>query len=276
MDYLFAKISKRGADNIRTVLSDKTVYQIPNLDNTTEYNDELKLDEGQWFKLDGFSEKEYFPQILEDGINAVEKATITNAEFENIKYLISVQNDELYLFQRVLQGSVVSKRGVLSFFDEPKFEENQTLIIINEYPDAVYNKTTDKLYFKDLSRIRPFFSGIEVLLKEATEQELDNFIGLDLINVKDGFDKSKIGLSNRRRVRTALQQYDSMSENDKSLLNDYIKKYRPQLNYDEDSTTFEIGSDEDVKNLIFGIDQRYYTTEISKEQRIANSVSVIE
>ena len=36
--------------------------------------------------------------------------------------------------------------------------------------------------------------------------------------------------------------------------------------------TFDIGSEKELKELIYGIEQRYYTTEIGNEKRLANSV----
>ena len=54
----------------------------------------------------------------------------------------------------------------------------------------------------------------------------------------------------------------------------YTNQYYPGLEYDGKS--FSIGSEEDLKNLLFGIEQRYYTTPVTKEKRVANSVKTIE
>lgn len=276
MDFLYTRITIRGKDNLRKALSNISVYSIPVLDNHIEYNDEIKLDNGQWFRLTRFSEKEYYPDYLRTGINNNEPADLSREEFEKVKFLISFQEDKYYLFQKILQTSLLSKRKFLDFQEGPKFETNKTLLIINDIPDAIYNKESDELFFKDISRVRQFFNGIEELLKEATDQEIEDFLNLNFIKLENGFNKSKVTLSNRRRVRLARQQYDSLNEVDKVRMNDYIKKYRPQLIFDDETKQFSLGSDEDLKNLIFGIDQRYYTTEVSQQQRIAHSVSDIQ
>ena len=275
MDFLYSRITVRGKDNLRKTLSNISVYPIPALDNHTEFNDEIKLDDGQWFRLEAFSAKDYYPEYLRVGINNIEVGDLSKDEFEKVKFLISYQNDKFYLFQKIIQASLLSKRKFLDFQDGPKLETNKTLLIINDIPDAIYNKETDELFFKDISRVRQFFKGIEELLKEATDHEIEDFLHLDFIKLENGFDKTKVSLSNRRRVRLARQQYDSLSVEDKFRMNEYIKKYRPQLNFDEVNNQFSLGSDEDFKNLIFGIDQRYYTTEVSNQQRVANSVTDI-
>ena len=39
---------------------------------------------------------------------------------------------------------------------------------------------------------------------------------------------------------------------------------------------FVVRSNEDLKNLLYGIDQRYYTTPINNEKRIANSIIICD
>ena len=37
----------------------------------------------------------------------------------------------------------------------------------------------------------------------------------------------------------------------------------------------DIGSEENLKQLMYGIEQRYYTTPIGNEKRLANSITTI-
>ena len=46
--------------------------------------------------------------------------------------------------------------------------------------------------------------------------------------------------------------------------------------YSEDDMSFKIENENDLKVLIFGIEQRYYTTRIGSERRLANSVLTLE
>lgn len=38
------------------------------------------------------------------------------------------------------------------------------------------------------------------------------------------------------------------------------------------ATSFEVGSEDELKMLLYGIEQRFYTTVVGGEKRIANSV----
>ncbi len=40
--------------------------------------------------------------------------------------------------------------------------------------------------------------------------------------------------------------------------------------------SFNIGSEENLKQLMYRIEQRYYTTPIGNEKRLANSITTIE
>ena len=50
----------------------------------------------------------------------------------------------------------------------------------------------------------------------------------------------------------------------------YIGEYCPDLRATD--TSFEVGTEEELKLLLYGIEQRFYTTVVGGEKRIANSV----
>ena len=52
---------------------------------------------------------------------------------------------------------------------------------------------------------------------------------------------------------------------------DYIKDYYPNLNVNNGKA--QISNEEDLKNILYGLEERFYTTLISKEKRIANSIT---
>lgn len=55
---------------------------------------------------------------------------------------------------------------------------------------------------------------------------------------------------------------------------EYIQDYcgGHKLNFDKDNGKFEIKTDDELKYLLYGIEQRLYTTPLSQEKRLANSV----
>jgi hypothetical protein len=57
----------------------------------------------------------------------------------------------------------------------------------------------------------------------------------------------------------------------------YIHSYcETKLKFDAENKKFEIKSDEELKYLLYGIEQRFYTTHIGNEKRLANSVQKLK
>lgn len=72
--------------------------------------------------------------------------------------------------------------------DRAKIESGKNRLVVNQTPDAVYLAAKDTLIFKSLSAISSMFNGIDTLYKEATEQDVEQFLGsrllLSLVNIK--------------------------------------------------------------------------------------------
>ena len=67
-----------------------------------------------------------------------------------------------------------------------------------------------------------------------------------------------------------MKTLNELNEDDRKNIFSYIGDYCPELQIAESS--FEIGSEDDMKKLLFGIEQRFYTTLVGGEKRIANSI----
>lgn len=67
-----------------------------------------------------------------------------------------------------------------------------------------------------------------------------------------------------------------MSADNKINMLGYINGYCEQkLKFDQANQKFEISNDEDLKLLVYGIEQRFYTTPFGNEKRCANSVTTM-
>ncbi|EMU4001214.1 TPA: hypothetical protein WLU17_001615, partial [Neisseria gonorrhoeae] len=56
----------------------------------------------------------------------------------------------------------------------------------------------------------------------------------------------------------------------------YLAEYNNNiLKFNADGSRVEISTDVQLKHLLYGIDERYYTTALGKEKRLANSVQPI-
>lgn len=222
--------------------------------------------------LENFSQKGYCWDLLRNPFDATAYSNLPRNSYPNINYLYAVQ-ERLYYFQKITKGKVLQKRLLsLTINQEPRCLDAGFVIIISDVPDAIYNSNEDRLYFRRLSDITNIFVGIDELYREATDMETTEFLGLDIIDVDADFTVDKVKTANRKRIKAAMDKYSTFTEEQKQRLHIYLQNYNSNLVYDVNTDKFKISSEKELTDLLNGINQRYYTTEIDGEKRLANSV----
>lgn len=272
MDFLFVKTKgKRGS--FCKVLSDQQVYcDIPSFEDNRPYNDEVRLLENQWFVLANFSQKEYAPSLVKDEFNAAQWSQIDRANYGRIDYTVAVQDDgNQLIFQNITSSLIYKRQNWLSLDDQPSLLNKAHLLVIHDQADAYYQRNNDCLYFQRLSSITNIFPGINELYNEATDDEVDLVLSLPILNVVPDFTKDKVKTANRRKIREALDMYNQYNNQQKEQLPLYMQKYCPRLSFDSVSGKFDIIDEKTLTLLLNGLCQRYYTTEISQEKKVALS-----
>ena len=276
MNYLVAKTKGRNSAYYNVLSKNEVFYAIPNLDNTHEYQDDYKLEDEQWFLVEDFSTQPYFLPFLTDQFDNTAYSALPRDSYPKLAFLIGIQNDNIYTFQRVVNSIVLQKKLISFKLNEaPELLDYKYTVVINFEPDAIYDKQNDKLYFKNLSSITSIFPGIDTLYREATNEETNNFLELQILNVYQNFNSDNVKTANRRRIKAAMEKYNSFSEEQKAELPAYLRTYCGDDIYDIESEKFVIDNKEQLTKVLNGINQRFYTTEIDGEKRLANSVTPI-
>lgn len=276
MNKVFAKVKKLRKNPYFKLLSDCTLYSpvVVTNGNCIVYNSDHNLDEEAWFKIDCFSEKDYCLDILKADFDSKEFLSLTKNQFSSIAYIMSLQEGDFY-FQKVTPSQMIRKKTI-SFGDAVFIENNKNRLVINEFPDAVYFKQIDRLIFRDLATISSIFKGIDILFREATEEEVIQFLSESFISLSQEYDVKKVSKPNRKRVALAMVTLDALSPAEKTEMLVYINDYcQEKVSFDAETETFSINSDDELKYLLYGIEQRFYTTPFGKEKRLANSVQPI-
>jgi len=147
---------------------------------------------------------------------------------------------------------------------------------VSSYPDAVYFKEKDILIFKSLERISSIFKGIDTLYREATNEETNEFLGNSFIALSGDYCGDKVKKANRKRIAMVIDKINEMEKEEKEALLCYIADYCDSLTFDKEKMQFSVSSENDLKQLLNGISENYYTTVVSKEKRIANSTLTID
>lgn len=273
MNHLLARTKGRNGDFFK-VISDCQIFDLPeDINRTVEYNSDYHLDEDQWFGITNFSEKPYCIDFLTRRFISTEYNQITVSNYPNITYLVEHQSG-VYYFQKLSSSQVVEKK----FFEistEPAIIDNKRIIVIDNYADAIYLKSTDTLCFKKLTSITSIFKGIDELYKEATQEETSAFLENDFIQLTDGYCAELVKTANRKRIAIACETLSRFTPQEKLSIFTYVREYCEDLTFDENAENFSIAGEDDLKMLLYGIEQRYYTTRVGNEKRLANSVMTL-
>jgi len=273
LNHVFAKVKALRKKPFFKLLSDYTLYE--NIDisinSCVPYNPDHNLDEDSWFKIENFSQKDFCLDFLKNNFDSKDCADLKKDQFEKISYIFSLQGDDFY-FQKVSPALFISKKTI-AFGEVAKIEESENRLVINEYPDAIYYKKLDVLVFRNLAVIASIFKGIDILFKEATNAEVSEFLSEPFLILGNEYSVASVSTPNRKRIALAMETLRKMSAQDKGSMLGYINDYCDgKLAFDAAKGNFEVSKDEDLKYLLYGIEQRFYTTPFGKEKRLANSV----
>ena len=195
MDYLISKTKGINGSYYR-VLSDVTVFDsIEEPDNARSYDDEYKLQEREWFVVENFSTKEYCISLLQEDFIPTSYSYMRREDYKKIDFVVSIQNDKYFLFQKITPSYLYSKKSMISWgnllnpSEQARLIKEDNILVIKDTPDCIFVKDTDKLYFKNLSAITSIFNGINELYREATDDEVETFLSMDIINLESDFSK---------------------------------------------------------------------------------------
>lgn len=269
MNYLLANIQNgKNIEFLKVLTLRSEIIKEPNLSNTQKYSSEYKLEDDEWFELDNFLSKNYTNGLIEEKFNGTTFNQIEIDKYKEIKYLCVKQND-LYLFQKMSKTQLLYKSW-FKITNSPTLQKDKPIIVINECVDAVYNKNKDTLYFKDIIKIKQMFKGIDNLYRTATQAEVDNFLSKDFILLGAGFTSDGVKTANRKRIAMAIDTLNAFEQDEVVKIVNYIKQYCSDVPLDGDK--FIIEKEEHLKLILYGIEQRYYTTQVHPVKRLANSV----
>lgn len=271
MDHVYAKLQRQRVAPYRRIMSNSALFDEADLGLSARapYDPNTLLEDGEWFALQNFRDQDFSLDVLRDGLASTSVAELKKDEFRKISYVMSVQGGNFH-FQRVRPAAFIRRRSIV-FGDVALVEEPRNRIVLNERPDAVFVASENTLLFRDLVAISAIFKGIDVLYQEATSAEVETFLGQSF--VASDLAVSGVSKPNRKRIALAAASLDQMTDDEKKEIFDYINEYGDgRLDYDEAAQTFLIQTDEELKMLLFGIEQRFYTTQVGAERRLANSV----
>lgn len=273
MDFVLARVKNERTTPYWNLLRNKVLFETIDLEaeECETYDPDHNLDDGCWFKIENFSKTSFCPEILKKDCSPKEYNDLKRSQFTKIKYVIGIQGKDFY-FQNFTKSNYISRK-LISFGDTSVIEDDVTRIAIRDLPDAVYFKDKDTLIFKQLSSITNIFKNINELYKEATKSETEDFLTSSFISLGNGFSADNVSVHNRKRISMAKEILSTLNANEKERMFKYVNRYSDKkIAFDATKNEFEVNSDQELKVILYGINERFYTTEIGQEPRVANSV----
>lgn len=267
-NFIYAKV-KRKQNLFRVIESDQDIYDsVPELTGL-EYAPTTLIEEEELYKLSDFSTTTYIPSFLKGDLDSVNYDQISKVDLRKLSFICTLQ-DDLYFFQIINSSYYISKKWFS--IDELSLEVDKPIVTINPIADAIYDKQADVLYFKKLSVVNRIFKGMDQLYRAATDQETSEFLESAFLEVNEDFGKEKVAIPNRKRIALVSETMGRFNDEEKQKIYDYTSQYG-HVRYENGK--FKVETDEDLKFVLWGIEQRFYTTLIGGEKRVANSVIAI-
>lgn len=251
-------------ENITSLVQESILYNL----NT------LLESKNQWYRLTEFSHNEFLNSNLNSIIESSASYSMLKHEEWGLLVYLLVINDNFIYIQGIGKNILVKKKKLFKISDGFQYDAQREEIIIKDIPDAIYDIGADTLYFQKLLSLTKIFPGIDSLYKEATDQEIKTFLKQSFIVLKNGFGYSEVKTLNRKRIALLQGMMVDLSIEEKMRIISYIGEYCSSLKRVEDA--FEIGTEKDLKLLLYGLQERFYTTPIGDEKRIANSIIPIK
>lgn len=273
MKHLIAFIGSRSGGLQKVLSTNATIFNAQDTSSSQIYTPTYKLEEGEWFSITEFKDKGFDNDFIDKSspLTTTSLNQLVEGDYHKIKYL-SFEDTGIKYFQKMLSSNTISKKW-FCISSAPELEENRKIITMNNKPDAIYVIASDTLYFKDISRIKNIFKGIDSLYREATQVEVDDFLNQNFIELKNGFSGANVKVPNRKRLALVVDKLEQFNETEKNTIFNYIHTYCTDVTYENGK--FAITTENDLKLVLFGIDERYYTTNLGQEKRLANSVTTM-
>lgn len=276
MNNICVKLRQRERVKYRKMLSlEESVY--PDFDSksivSSPYSSGAVLEAGEWFCINEASKQEYALDLFGSNLSTVDFEALDRRDFSKIDFLF-VLSESMIFFQKITKARLVAQKRIFQFGESFQYLSDCSEIAINSLPDAIYDKNSDCLFFYRIESITSIFTGIDQLYKEATQEEVAEFLNNDFICLKDGYTALNVKTANRKRIALAKETLSKLNESERENIFSYIVEYCPDLSPSKQA--FDIESENDLKLLLFGIEQRFYTTHVGSERRIANSIVLFE
>jgi hypothetical protein len=262
-------------------------FNFPAIDTNAErkFQPDYKLDDDEWFYVDINADDKammmapYLPAVE----STVDANNIISSQYKELAVLYLASKDSngkiKIIFNRIFDKFYITSKVFLKFIDsgEAAVTTEENIVEFNSNVDAYWDDATSKLYFKSYSTIKPLFKWIEKFYRSATSEEVDSFITSGFFKVEKSFKSENLGERALKHIAGIIDE-KSIDFSDLAVrkkYNEYAKGYSESgFSINEDGK-FILTKVSDLTHVINLLQERYYTSQITNEKRVAHSTSNI-
>lgn len=268
MIQVVARLKRKSVEICKVMASEVDIIAVPNLADTVDFDPHYKREDGQWLAIGEFSKTNHAIDTLGAEVNTADFPQLRKDQATDLKFICIIQG-QYRLYQRVIPSHIVKKKW-MRVSDDFSIVEDEKIILLKDVPDAIHDTVSDKLYFADFAVLKTFFSKIEEIYREATDEEVKAFLQNDVIKAIPEFTSEKVSKPNRQRIALAQVKLAAYTKQNVEQLLQEFPEYIDNVEIQDGA--FKVKNDDDLKMAIYCLEERLYTTAISKEKRIANSI----
>jgi|GEM_PF-5415042 len=239
-----------------------------------DYDPKDKIDPEQWFILKEFKKINEGQIVLPEqttSFNKVEPARYKEIEFISSFIPTYRSLGKIFLLNRITPSLCIKGKSILNFETKtPTVTDNPKILLLKDTPDGIYVPDLDVLIFKNIDPLKPIFSSLEKLYRTASREEVEKIFNSPLIDLSIPYEE--IGISNLKRINGEFSR--KIEDLTIEEINKKSKDYDLGLQFENGKVKLRTAND--VKNLLFILDERLYEGESSGQKRIATAIRPIK
>ena len=265
------------------------IFNAPDVSNTKAFDIDIALASDEWFCItpDEEQRESMIAPYLESTESTVDLNPLSGNQYNSINCFYLASKDDTgddtgddtpiqIIFNRVYPKYCVISKKFFSFdTSTPALKTETKSVEFSGIVDAYWDGT--KLYFKRYSAVKPLFSGLEDLYRQASMTEVLEFLNNDFFFIESSFNLNKIGERARKNIAALLDagQIDLTDADTRTQYNEYAREYNElDFNIQEDGK-FTLTKPVDLSNVINILMERLYTSPITHEKRVAHGTTAV-
>lgn len=275
---LFAKIKgfKGTPPQHRVLASDEEsvkqfyFYTIPNIHEGVKFNPDRKLEQSQWYYVELTSDHiaKMIDPYTDNEKASADLSNTVQADYEVVEVVYRVYG-KAAIFTKITNSYRVTNKRFMKFLDLEQVkvvEEGHSIEFSGEV--HAYYDGRGKLYFRDFSKVRSMFPGIDDFYREATREEKQRFLDNEVFNVTE-LEAEHIGQLDSKRIALVLEDENIKFELDatRQKIIDSAKHYAEEKGIEiTDNNQIVLASPQDLKKALNIILSKYYISEITGQK----------